>query len=121
MAETAAAAAVAANLQECPGIFTWPKAPKTNELIVHAPPGVCIQEKQTPIHTYKPCSAPRMLLTLYDMYVINNHVRETMYHSMITASPEVCTQQTYRRTHLALHVRLAMSAQTLGNKHKPAN
>ena len=62
MAETAAAAAaVAANLQERPGIFTWPKAPKTNELvakirchsIVHAPPGVCIQEKQTHIHTYK--------------------------------------------------------------------
>ena len=58
-----------------------------------------------------------MLLTLYDMYVINNYVRETMYHSMIAASLEVFTQQTYRRTHLQKSagtpgVLLAMIAQT---------
>ena len=111
---------MAASLQEDPGIFTWPISAKTNELvskirchsIVHAPPGVCIQEKPTHIHTYKPCSALRMLLTLYDMYVINNHIRETMYHSMITASPEVCTQtdtQTYTLAKIRRHSRRATS------------
>ena len=67
-----------------------------------------------------------MRLTLYDMHVINNCVRETMYHSMTAASLRgvyTTDRQTYTLAKSAgtPGVLLAMSVQTLGNKHKPAN